>query len=462
MSDLLSRIGEITGPSGLITGADVGQRPADWIGINKRAALAVVRPASSEELSQVMALCFEHGQPVVAEGGLTGLVHGSDAAADELVISFERMTDIEAIDPIGKTITVQAGAPLQKVQVAAADAGLLFAVDLGSRGSATIGGNISTNAGGNQVVRYGMMRAQVLGLEVVLADGSIVSSMNTLIKNNTGYDLKQLFIGSEGTLGLVTRAVLRLAPQPKSENTALVTTPDFAALSGFFRHMSEGLGGTLSAFEVMWDDFYQIVAVDSGQHTPPLKEGAAYYVIVDAHGADPDRDREHFSSVLEQAAEAGLISDAVIASSEAQRASIWAIREDVATLFGATHPTAVFDVSLAITEMETYVRQLKAAVHAEWGKDARVIVFGHLGDGNLHLFVSPRPWSEEARKRVEELVYEPLAAIGGSVSAEHGIGLEKRDYLHLSRSAEEIALMRTLKSALDPKGILNRGKIFAA
>ncbi|MBT8091332.1 MAG: FAD-binding oxidoreductase [Gammaproteobacteria bacterium] len=462
MSDLLKRIAKISGPKGLITGADVRQRPADWMGQTQCNALAIVRPASTQELSQIMKICHALGQPVVAAGGLTGLVQGTSASADEIVISFERMAGIESIDPVGRTITVQTGAPMQKVQEAAEKQGLMFAVDLGARGSATIGGNIATNAGGNQVIRYGMMREHVLGVEVVLADGTVVSSMNTLLKNNTGYDLKQLFIGSEGTLGLVTRAVLRLAPRPKSDNTAMVAVSDFAALTDLFRHVSDNLGGSLTSFEVMWKEHYELVAVESGRHTPPLDAGEAFYVIIEVTGNDADIDTELFTRVLEQAIEAELISDAAIASSRSQRDAIWNIREDIEALGMALMPAAIFDISLPIRKMEVYVDRLRSSVHEAWGDEARLIIFGHLGDGNLHVVVSARPWSDEARQQAEKMVYEPLADIGGAVSAEHGIGLEKRDYLHLSRSKEEMALMRSLKTTLDPKSILNPGKIFAA
>jgi len=451
MPDLLALIEDIVGARGLITGDDVRQRPADWMGQTKCVAKAILRPASTDEVSKVLQLCNTHGQPVVAAGGLTGLVHGADASEDELVLSFERMTKIEDIDPIGRTLTVQTGAPLQKVGEAAAEQDLLFAVDFGARGTATIGGAISTNAGGNQVLRYGMMREQVLGLEVVLADGTVVSSMNTLLKNNAGYDLKQLFIGSEGTLGVVTRAVLRLSPMPKSENTALVAIDDFTALTDFFLHMGSRLGGALTAFEVMWKEHYQLIAIESGRHTPPIEAGHEFYVVIEANGIDADHDSEQFTRALEQAIENKIIADTAIASTKAQRSAIWAIREDVEALAMALMPCAVFDVSLPIREMQTYVADLKTAVHSTWGDAARMIVFGHLGDGNLHVIISARPWSEEARKRAEALVYEPLAKVGGSISAEHGIGLEKRSHLHLSRSAEEIALMRKLKKMLDPR-----------
>ena len=459
MGELLERIAEIVGPGGLLTGEDVSGRHADWLGLTRCGAKAVVRPASTEQLSAVMKLCHAARQPVVPAGGLTGLVHGTDAAGDQIQVSFERMRSIEAIDPVGRTMTVQAGVPMQAAQEAAAEQGLLFAVDLGARGSATIGGNVSSNAGGNRVIRYGMMRENVLGVEAVLADGTVISSLNHLLKNNAGYDLKQLFIGSEGTLGLVTRVVLRLHPQPVSSNTAILAVDSFGALERFFAHVGRGLGGMLSSFEVMWQGHYEMIAVNSGRHVPPVPGGHGYYVIVEATGQDQDRDAELFAAVLAEALEQGLAADAVTAASKAQAAAIWKIREDIEGTFTLMAPSIPFDVSLPIRTMEAYIGQLTEAVEAEWGGQAKMSVLGHLGDGNLHVVIAPRPWSEAARRRAEELVYGPLKAIGGSISAEHGIGLEKRNYLANSRSEAEIALMRQLKAALDPLGLLNPGKV---
>lgn len=460
MSDILDKLSKILDPSGLLVGDDVKGRATDWMGMGQRKAKAIVRPKTTTALSEILAACHSAGQSVVGAGGLTGLVHATDTQDDDIVISFERMSGIENIDVVARTMTVLAGTPLQAVQDAAAEAGLLYAVDLGARGSASIGGNISTNAGGNQVIRYGMTRANVLGLEAVLADGTVLSSMNTLLKNNSGYDLKQLFIGSEGTLGMVSRAVLRLHPQPKSENTALIALNDFDSLITLFKFIGRELGGNLSAFEVMWKTHYELLAVTSGRHTAPIPAEYEYYVIVEAHGTHEARDSERFTEVLGNALEDGLALDAVIASSKQQRQDIWNIREDFEGLVMSSYPAVIFDVSLPIAEMKTYTENLVADLDAEWGEDCRHVIFGHLGDGNLHLGVAPRPWSEDARRRAEEIVYGPLEAIGGSVSAEHGIGLEKKPYLHLCRSPEEIATMRAIKAALDPKGILNPGKIF--
>ncbi|MEZ5697222.1 MAG: FAD-binding oxidoreductase [Sphingomonadaceae bacterium] len=456
---LIPQLVAICGEGGVVTGEDLATRAGDWLGQSKCGAGAIVRPRSTEELSAIMKLCHEAGQPVIGAGGLTGLVHGTDATPDQLQISFERMRQIVSVDPVGRTMVVEAGVPLQAAQEEAEKHGLIYAVDLGARGSATIGGTISTNAGGNQVVRYGMTRDNVLGLEAVLADGTVLSSMNKLLKNNAAYDLKQLYIGTEGTLGLVTRAVLRLHPKPLTTATALLAVEDFDAISRLFAKVSGRLGPMLTSFEVMWQSHYRMIAQESGRHQPPLPAEHAYYALVEASGMDPERDEDFFTELMGTMLEEGLAVDAVIASSDSQRQAIWAIREDIEGVMRAMTPLAVFDISLPIGAMEDYIATLEHAVAAEWGDNARVITFGHLGDGNLHLGVAPRPWSEAARHRAEELVYRPLEAIGGSLSAEHGIGLEKRDWLHVSRNAQEIALMRLLKSSLDPKGLLNPGKV---
>ncbi len=460
MSALLNAIKDIVGDNGLLLGDDVSARPLDWMGHGQRQALAIVRPENTEQVSQVMKLCHAAGQSVIALGGLTGLVQGTTSTQSDIVLSLERMRAVEDIDSIGKTMTVQAGTPLQSVHEAAAKQGLQFTLDLGARGSCTIGGNIATNAGGNQVLRYGMMREQVLGLEVVLADGTVLNAMNTLLKNNTGYDLKQLFIGSEGTLGIVTRAVLRLYPQAKSADTALVAVNSFKDVTDLFTLMSEQLAGGLSAFEVMWHDHYKLIAHDSGRHQAPIPADYGYYVIVEHQGASPERDSELFSAAFELAMEKEIVADAVLAQSKTQAQSIWDIREDIEGLVVALSPAFIFDVSLPIKDMDNYITTLQKNIAKTWGELGKLIVFGHLGDGNLHLGVTVGDASETAHDRVNALVYKPLQAIGGSVSAEHGIGLEKKNYLALSRTPEELAVMKNLKQMLDPKGLLNPGKIF--
>ncbi len=461
MTDLLNQIIAIVGANGVLTGDDVSSRAADWLGLTTCQAKAIIRPASTDELSQVMALCHAAGQVVVPAGGLTGLVLGTDCAPGDFQISLERMRNVEAIDPVGRTMTVGAGCPVQAAQEAAEAQGLKFAVDWGGRGTATIGGGISTNAGGNSVVRYGMMRDNVLGVEAVLADGTVISSMNTLLKNNAAYDLKQLFIGSEGTLGIVTRAVLKLQPAPQSTGTALLALDSFAAVQSLFVAMGQRLGSGLTAFEVMWASFYQPLAVTSGRHVPPLPGGHLHYVLLEMSGNDPDKDAAHFETVLGECLEGGIAADAVIAASQAQADGMWKIRDDIEGLFAVIAPSINFDVSLPIVAMDGYVAAVTAAVRAEWGEAAQLVVFGHIGDGNLHIILGPRPWSEDERPKAEAIIYGLLKPHNGSVSAEHGIGLEKRDWLHVTRSPQELALMRTLKNAMDPKNILNPGKVLA-
>jgi FAD/FMN-containing dehydrogenase len=335
----------------------------------------------------------------------------------------------------------------------------MFPLDLGARGSATLGGTAATNAGGNRVIRYGMMRDMVLGLEAVLADGTVVSSMNQLIKNNTGYELRQLLMGSEGTLGVITRLVLRLREQPVSHNMAFVGLESLECIAAFLRHMDRSLGGSLSAFEVMWQDYYRLISSPPAQGRPPIAQDYPFYVLVEAQGADAALDTPRFNAAMENAFEQGLIVDAAIAQSEADCAEFWALRDDVEQVLGHGAPI-LFDVSLPIASMHRYTEDLRAALATSLSVEHRLYIFGHLGDGNLHLAVTVPP-AEHARLRpqVEELVYRPLAEIGGSVSAEHGIGLEKKPWLGVSRSPAEIELMRTVKRALDPQGILNPGKL---
>lgn len=320
-----------------------------------------------------------------------------------------------------------------------------------------VGGAIATNAGGNSVLRYGMMRDQVLGLEAVLADGTILSSMNTLLKNNTGYDLKQLFIGSEGTLGIVTRAVLRLHPAPVSHQTALLAVKTFDDVTSILGRLQSGLGGTLSAFEVMWQEHYEMI-VQEGGHQWVLPSGFPYYVLVEATGGNEELDSEQFNKVLIDAMESELILDAVICSSDQQRKSVWDIREDVDTFFRVLDPPITFDVSVPIGYMEAYVNQVKEDMSVAM-PHARGTTFGHLGDGNIHFCWTVGSNDPEQQSRVSKIVYKHLKPFNGSVSAEHGIGQAKRQYLEFSRNSEEIYWMKKLKALFDPKNILNPGRI---
>ncbi len=428
---------------------------SDWSRVGT--PLAVVRPSSTSEVSAALKLCNEARIPVTAWGGKTGLVHGifSDG---HIALSLERMAAIEEVDAIGGTITVEAGCILQTAAEAAEREGLLLPLDLGARGSAMIGGVIATNAGGNRVIRYGMVREMVLGLEAVLADGTVVSSMNHLIKNNAGYDLKQLFIGSEGTLGIVTRAVLRLKPLPTSQDTAFVGVESFEHLPRLLRHMEQRLSGSLSAYEVMWSDFYDLVTAPPALGRAPLEGRHPYYVLIEAQGQDQQADSERFEAVLMEAFEKDLLADAALAKSQAERNAMWELRDDIGQT-ARNWPIFTYDVSLRLGDMEDYVASVRTALEAAWPGKATLTVFGHLGDGNLHLVAGVGARDKATKKALNDIIYGEVTRRGGSISAEHGIGLEKQAWLGWSRNAEELQLMRLLKRTLDPANILNPGKV---
>lgn len=458
MSEIIKKLQSILADGAVLTGEDVSARAAGILIQQGIEAKAIVRPSSTAELAAVMKLCYENGQSLVAQGGRTGLTESHITNQSEIVLSLERMNKVEEIDPNGRTMTVQAGVPLQIVQEQAEKLGLQFPLDLGARGSCTIGGNAATNAGGNRVIRYGMARDNILGLEAVLADGTVLTSLNKMIKNNAGYDLKHLFIGTEGTLGIITRLVLRLREAARSQDTALVAIGEFAKVIDFLKFIDSKLGGALSAFEVMWQEFYKEVTNPPSTNKAPLEQGSPYYVLVESLGADQATDSERFQNVLLEALEQKLLTDVVVAKSQAEINAIWAIRDSSGELRRHA-PAFNFDVGLQIKHMSDYVQQVRHNLDKQWPGN-RCFTFGHVGDGNLHYVIAVGDGSAQTRRKVEACVYGPLEKIHGSVSAEHGIGLEKKAYLSMCRSEAEIATMRLLKKALDPKGILNPGKIF--
>ncbi len=458
MAQIIEELTALLPSGGVLTGADVSARSAGWGTAAPNRARAIVRPRSTAEVAAVLGLAHKHRQPIVPLGGATGLVQGGIASEAEIQLSLELMNQIEDLDPVNRVAIVQAGAPVQTVQETVEAKGLFLPLDLGSRGSATIGGTISTNAGGNRVIRFGMMRDMVLGLEAVLADGTVLSSLNRILKNNAGYDLKQLFIGTEGTLGIVTRAVLRLREQPRSVATALLAAESLAQVQTLLKRVDGGLGGMLSAFEVMWNDFYRLVTTPPAQSRPILGQSFPYYIIVEAMGGAPETDQERFEALLAGCIEDGLVSDAVIAKSEAERGAIWAMRDDVGQVLQMGN-IFTFDVSMPITEIEGYVDDVRGGLARRWA-EPRQVVFGHLGDGNIHVVIGVGQSDPDTRHGVEDIVYGALKGRHGSVSAEHGIGIEKKAYLGVTRSPEEIEIMRRLKTTLDPEGILNPGRIF--
>lgn len=422
----------------------------DWSDAPRAQPLAVVRPRSTDEVATVLRVCHAHGQSVVTQGGLTGLAGGATPRAADVVLNLERMSGVEEIDESAGTVTVRAGTVLSAVHEAVAAHGLELAYDLGARGSCQIGGNLATNAGGNRVLRYGMVREQVLGLEVVLADGTVVSSMHKMLKNNAGYDIKHLFIGSEGTLGVITRAVLRLHPAPSARHTALVAVAGYDGVVEFLRHAQRLCEG-ITAFEAMWPGFYEYMTTH-GPLAAPLAVRDAMYVLVEMTGDDPER----FESMLSDAVERGLLVDATIAQSARDASHFWTIREGEPI---DRLPSVInFDVSLSIADIGACASECERRILERW-PDGYVFLFGHIGDSNLHLCVSIGASTPDEQHEVDEIVYSAVRGFRGSVSAEHGIGTLKRDYLAYSRSPEELEVMRRMKAALDPTGILNPGKV---
>ncbi|MBI2719596.1 MAG: FAD-binding oxidoreductase [Rhizobiales bacterium] len=413
-----------------------------------RVPLAVVRPRTVAQISAALRLCNDAGVAVVPQGGMTGLAGGGNPSGGDIILSLELLRGIEEIDTAAATMTVWAGTPLEVAQEAASEAGLFLALDLGARGSCQLGGNLSTNAGGIRVIRYGMAREQVLGLEAVLADGTVVTSLNKMLKNNAGYDLKQLFIGAEGTLGIITRAVLRLHPPPGAITTALCALDTYEDVVRLLRQAQGNLGGVV-AFEAMWRDYvaYNCEALKlqliSGDHR--------FWVILES-----TCDGAAVEGFLAGCLETRLIADALVAQSHKEARDFWSVREGLST--EALPNVVVFDVSLPTARIGDFAEICRAALRQRW-PGAYVFFYGHIGDSNLHISVSAAYGPGEDMHSVDQLVYGVLKGFGGSISAEHGIGTLKRPYLGQSRSPEELALMRKIKAALDPKGILNPGKV---
>lgn len=447
------------GPDVVSTGADIPERfHHDWSGEAPVLPLALLRPRSTAEVSTALRICNEAGTPVVPQGGRSGLCGGAHPLASGVALSLDRMNRVIAVDPVQSTLTAEAGCVLEVAQAAAAEAGLLLGVDLGARGTCTLGGIISTNAGGNQVLRYGMTRENLLGLEVVLADGTVLPAMNSLLKNNVGIDLKQLVIGTEGCLGVVTQTVFRLHPRPNHTATAFVGCADTRAMLALLTHARTSLGPALTSFEVMWPSFYDVMRAGIGA-AHPLQGTHGVYVILEAGGFD-DSLTERMENCLTGAIEAGLVEDATLARNSREERGLWAVRESVSEygrILGALTP---FDIGLPLDRMEAGINRMDAALRARWPK-VKALFYGHMGDSNLHLVVHVPGMAVQPAKEIKPLIYDLTREMGGTVSAEHGIGTIKRDVIGHSRSAEELATMRAVKAALDPKGILNPGRSFA-
>lgn len=423
------------------------------------AAVCLVLPETTQEISHILKWCHSNGASIVVHGGLTNLVGGTETTGHEIVLSLERMNSIEEIDEQGRTATVQSGVILEHIHEAVESKHLLFPLNFGARGSAQIGGIISSNAGGLRVLKYGMTRQLVLGLEAVMADGTIINSMKKIIKDNSGYDLKQLFIGSEGTLGIVTRAVLKLQEQPNSRNAAYLAVDNYSDVVGLLKFFDHGLAGKLSGFELIWNNSYQQMTSTSDAVRPPLPYHYNYYILIESLGSQAQADQEEFQSLLEQTIVKEMCLDAVMAQSPSDVEWFFRIREDVNNLTDSMTYDQHFDISLPVALIGSYIEDCYKKLDKVDGIE-QVYAFGHVADGNIHFMIGKENQTDLLRLQINDIIYSGLQSIGGSVSAEHGIGLHKKDYLKINRTPEEIALMKTMKHVMDPKGILNPGLIF--
>lgn len=449
-------LAEIVGERGVRDGTRLAALAPGFHADNLKAGLAVA-PATTREVAAILALCHERRIPVVPQAGRTGLAGAAASAPGDLIVQLDRMASILDIDPLAGIAVLEAGVTLQALQEAAAEHGLAPGIDLAARGSATIGGMISTNAGGNEAFRSGVMRQRVLGLEAVLAGGAVMSDLKRVAKANEGYDLKQLFIGAEGTLGIVTRAVLRLEPAAARRETALVSFGDAARAVALFASLRRSAAVRLRAAEIMWRDYALAAAADLRLDAlARFVADAAVCAIFEVDGEEGACDA--FASALADAARDGLVADALLAASGRERADIWKLREDSWTIERVMPHGLWYDVSVPLGTLDAYVGRLRAGVES-LGADLRVYAFGHLGDGNLHLTISNGTDIATLYGQVGEIVYAGLAEAGGSFSAEHGIGLEKRAALARNASPERLDLMRRIKTAFDPHGIMNPGKV---
>ena len=459
--DAFARLKAALGPQGFSEDqTEIAPLLEDWRGRKGHSSL-LLKPGSTENVSAILTFCHETRTPVVPIGGNTGLA-GGQVAQGEVLLSLQRMNRVLDVDADGMTLTAEAGAILADVQAAAATAGLLFPLTLASEGSCTIGGNIATNAGGNHVLRYGMTRALVLGLEVVLADGRVLPMLKRLHKDNTGYDLRQLFIGSEGTLGVVTRTVLRLFPKPVQQVVAFAALPSPDAALALLGRMQNATGGLLSAFELVPRIAVELVTRHIPGTRDPLAAPSPWYVLIEVSGGQGANLRDLAQDALATGIAQGEATDAIVAQTVGQARDLWRIREGISEAQKREGASIKHDISVPVAKIPAFIAEATAAVTARF-PGARPVTFGHLGDGNLHFNFNAPAGSDAAFlahwDEMQLVVHDIVKAYDGSISAEHGIGNTKRDLLPRYKSHEELDAMRALKSAFDPRGILNPGKV---
>ncbi len=465
--NLVEQLKATVGQANVLTeSVDTAPYLTDWRKRYTGRTQAVVRPATTDEVAAVVRLCVQARAPIVPQGGNTGLVGGGtpDDTGRAILLSLGRMNRVRAVDPVNNTITVEAGCPLQRVQEAAAEAGRLFPLSLAAQGTATIGGNLSTNAGGTQVLRYGNARELALGLEVVLPSGELWDGLRGLRKDNTGYDLRDLFIGAEGTLGVITAACLKTFPMPRGEGTALLAVRSVEAALALLEVAQSMAGPALTGFELFSDLCLELVERHFAPHRSPLADRSPYYALLQLSDHESDAHAAALlQAVAEQAIERDLATDAALAQSVAQARSLWALREFISEAQAAEGLNIKHDIAVPISAIARFVAETNALL-AQQLPGIRMVIFGHLGDGNLHYNVSPPVGASDAefiarQPAVYRLVHDQVARHAGSISAEHGIGQLKRVENRRYKSPVELALMRRLKETLDPLGIMNPGKV---
>jgi FAD/FMN-containing dehydrogenase len=466
-SAFLEALRAIVGAAHVLTEGDLIAWEQDWRKRERGKALAVVRPASTEEIAQVVRTCAQYRISLVPQGGNTGMVVGStpDASGTQIVLSLLRMNQIRQLDPANLTVTVEAGCVLQTLQQVCADAGYLFPLSLASEGSCTIGGNLATNAGGTQVLRYGTTRELCLGLEVVNAEGAVWHGLSGLRKDNTGYDLRHLFIGSEGTLGVITAATMKLYPLPVATLTAFAAVPSLADAVRLLGLAQKQLGAGLTGFEVMGQFALSLVRKHFAQVRVPFDGSTAYCVVLEnADHESEDHARRQFERLLENAMQDGCVVDAVVAESLAQARQLWHVRESIPLAQAQEGLNIKHDISIPVSRIPAFVEETAAAIACHC-PGARLVNYGHLGDGNLHFNVqAPAGADAEAFLRDEEapinaLVYDAVERYHGSISAEHGIGSLKREKLVQHKSPVALDWMHSIKRALDPHNQMNPGRL---
>jgi len=468
---MLEKLIEIVGASHVLTGEQAQPYLVDWRGRYKGAARAVVRPGTTDEVAAVVKCCVAHQVPIVTVGGNTGLCGGAtpDDSGTAVVLATSRLNRIRAIDTDNDTMTVEAGCVLQMLQEAAQKADRLFPLSLAAEGSCTIGGNLATNAGGTQVLRYGNTRELALGLEVVTAEGEIWDGLRGLRKDNTGYDLRDLFIGSEGTLGVITAVTLKLYPLPVAQRTAMFALNSLEDAVTFLSKARAGFGASLTGFEVMAGPVLQAVVRLFDQQRIPFEGESAqspWFALLELSDSESaEHAQARFEEVLGQAIEDGLVQDAAIAQNVTQSKAFWHLRESIPLAEAELGKSIKHDVSIPISRIAEFVQVTNTAIQADY-PGVHNVVFGHLGDGNLHYNVAPAQGQPQEvllalQDKIYALVHDSVAAFNGSISAEHGIGQLKRDEMPRYKSAVELGLMRNIKNALDPKGLLNPGKVLS-